>query len=245
MKIKPKLLIPVAITLIAAIAFSYFLKREDFYYAGTIEATKVAISPRIASTIASLDVKEGQKITQSQTLCRLSGEDIKLAHDIAEADFKRAQKLYKNGSISQEAFDHLRFKHEDTKMRLDWTQIKSPLKGTVLNTYREAGEWIAPGNKLLTLANLQEVWAIFYVEQPMLSRLALGQKVTGILPEGGDRRFAGTISVIADEAEFTPKNVQTRAERTRLVFGVKVTFENSDEFLKPGMSIEAKLNPGT
>lgn len=241
MKANKKFIIPVALALVAAISIKLYLREKEFYYAGTIEATKVAISPRIASTIASLDVKEGQKVTRGQSLCRLSGEDLKLASDTAESDYRRAQKLFKNGSISQEAFDHLRFKYEDSKMRLDWTEIKSPLQGTILNTYREAGEWIAPGNRLLTLANLQEVWAIFYVDQPMLSKLALGKKVTGLVPEAGNRRFAGTITVIADEAEFTPKNVQTRAERTRLVFGVKVTFENTDEFLKPGMSIEAKL----
>lgn len=241
MKANKKFIIPVALALVAAISIKLYLREKEFYYAGTIEATKVAISPRIASTIASLDVKEGQKVTRGQSLCRLSGEDLKLASDTAESDYRRAQKLFKYGSISQEAFDHLRFKYEDSKMRLDWTEIKSPLQGTILNTYREAGEWIAPGNRLLTLANLQEVWAIFYVDQPMLSKLALGKKVTGLVPEAGNRRFAGTITVIADEAEFTPKNVQTRAERTRLVFGVKVTFENTDEFLKPGMSIEAKL----
>lgn len=241
MKANKNFIIPVALALVAALSIKLYLRGKEFYYAGTIEATKVAISPRIASTIASLDVKEGQKVTRGQSLSRLSCEDLKLASDTAESDFRRAQKLFKNESISQEAFDHLRFKYEDSKMRLDWAEIKSPLQGTVLNTYREAGEWIAPGNRLLTLANLQEVWAIFYVEQPMLSKLTLGNKVTGFVPEAGNRRFAGTITVIADEAEFTPKNVQTRAERTRLVFGVKVTFENTDEFLKPGMAIETKL----
>ncbi len=65
--------------------------------------------------------------------------------------------------------------------------------------------------------------------------------MTGFLPELNMRRFEGKISYVSDAAEFTPKNVQTREERTRLVFGIKITFSNPDELLKPGMSIEIKL----
>jgi HlyD family secretion protein len=65
--------------------------------------------------------------------------------------------------------------------------------------------------------------------------------VNGYLPEAGDRAFPGRISVIYSEAEFTPKNVQTRSERTRLVFAVKVSFPNPDETLKPGMTVEVEL----
>ena len=67
--------------------------------------------------------------------------------------------------------------------------------------------------------------------------------LTGYLPELGDRKFEGIIVKINDEAEFTPKNVQTRTERERLVFGVKISFKetNADEILKPGMTIEVQL----
>jgi HlyD family secretion protein len=65
------------------------------------------------------------------------------------------------------------------------------------------------------------------------------------LPELNNREFDGKIIKINDEAEFTPKNVQTRSERERLVFGVKVSFlgANDQEILKPGMTIEVKLPP--
>jgi HlyD family secretion protein len=66
-------------------------------------------------------------------------------------------------------------------------------------------------------------------------------QVKGIVPEDNNRSVSGHIEHINDEAEFTPKNVQTRKERTRLVFGVKVAFQNDDEYLKPGMTVEIKL----
>jgi HlyD family secretion protein len=56
-----------------------------------------------------------------------------------------------------------------------------------------------------------------------------------------EKKFPGTIALIRDEAEFTPKNVQTRSERTRLVYGVKLVFPNPEGILKPGMTIEVKL----
>jgi HlyD family secretion protein len=71
-------------------------------------------------------------------------------------------------------------------------------------------------------------------------------KLKGYLPELNSREFDGKIIKINEEAEFTPKNVQTRSERTRLVFGVKVSFfdSNAEEILKPGMTIEVNLPQG-
>jgi len=68
-----------------------------------------------------------------------------------------------------------------------------------------------------------------------------GMEVKAYVPESNMREITGKIVKINDEAEFTPKNVQTRKERTRLVYGVKLEFSNTDNFLKPGMTVEAKL----
>jgi HlyD family secretion protein len=75
----------------------------------------------------------------------------------------------------------------------------------------------------------------------MLARIRPGMAVEGVLPELQGRGFPGAVLKINDEAEFTPKNVQTRAERTRLVFGVKIGFDNPERVLKPGMPIEVTL----
>lgn len=240
MKNRKRLLIP-AILIVILLVVRIVSLRSTFLYAGTIEATKVDLSSRVTSVIGTFDVEEGDKVVASQVLVRLSCEDIKLAADIASADYDRAEKLFKAGSMPRETFEHLRNKRDDTKVKWDWCTIKAPLNSTILNKYHEAGEYVNPGTKLLTLADLSEVWAIIYVAQPMLSKLSLGMELEGILPEVKDRAFKGKITRIGDEAEFTPKNVQTREERTRLVYGIKVTFVNSDGFLKPGMSIEVRL----
>lgn len=101
-----------------------------------------------------------------------------------------------------------------------------------------------PGTKLLTLANIKDIWAYIYVPQTLVNKLKPGMKLNAYLPEMNDKLFVGKILKVNDEAEFTPKNVQTRTERERLVFGVKVSFlgSNEDEILKPGMTIEIDLN---
>ena len=103
---------------------------------------------------------------------------------------------------------------------------------------------VNPGTRLFTMANLDEPYAYIYVPQPLIAKLSLGQKLTGYLPELGMRPFEGSIVQIGEQAEFTPKNVQTRDERTRLVFAVKVLFKNDGSVLKPGMSIEVKIPEG-
>ena len=123
---------------------------------------------------------------------------------------------------------------------VDWCTVQAPLAATVLHSYPEAGEMVAPGTPLFVLGDLSEVWAFIYVEQPMLARLA-SIRPWRDLPEMPGRSFAGKITLIRDEAEFTPKNVQTRDERSRLVYGVKIIFPNPDRILKPGMTIEVKL----
>ena len=235
-----KIVIPVAVILALALAWRLFKGRE-FLYAGTVEATEVDISSRLNSVIASFDAQEGRRVAAGETLVRLACEDVKLAADIAARDYKRAVELRRGGVMTQENYDRLQNKRDEAALSLDWCAIKAPMDAVVLSTYHEANELVAPGAKLLTLADLREVWAIVYVPGPLLAKLSLDMPVEGVLPEMKGRVFGGRISHINDEAEFTPKNVQTRQERTRLVFGVKVRFPNADGVLKPGMTVEVRL----
>ena len=237
-----KKIIPVLILL--AIAGGIFFKvrsGNNFRYSGTVEATEVDLAARISGVIDFYGAREGEPVKKGQAVAALDCADLKLAAGIAREDFKRAEELYKGGSVSKENYDRLKYKRDDSALKVDWCSIKSPVDGRMLYSYREAGELVAPGTKLATVADLSEVWAYIYVPHDMLARLKTGMEVKGFLPEAGDKSFAGRISVIYSEAEFTPKNVQTRKERTRLVFAVKISFPNQDETLKPGMTVEVQL----
>jgi HlyD family secretion protein len=237
------LLIAVAVAVIVAITLKLTVFRHEFLYAGTLEATKVDLSAQVASTIAQVRVQEGEHVAAKAELVTLACEDIKVASELANENYERNLRLYRSGSASKEILDQMKNRKDDADVRLSWCDIRTPIDGTVLSRYHEPGEWVNPGTKLLTLANIKDIWAYIYVPQPDVSRLKPGMKLRGTLPELKGREFEGHVLKINDEAEFTPKNVQTRAERTRLIFGVKVSFlgANDDETLKPGMTIELEL----
>jgi len=234
----------ISVLIIAAIAAGIYLKVRDggaFRYAGTVEATETDISARVGGVIESYGAREGEAVKKGQTVAELDCADLKLAADIAARDFDRAEELYKAGSVSRENYDRLKYRRDDTALKAGWCSVKSPVDGRLLYAYREPGELVAPGTKLATVADLSEVWAYIYVPHDELVKLAHGMEVRGYLPEAGDKELTGRVSVIYPEAEFTPKNVQTRKERTRLVYAVKVGFPNPDGLLKPGMTLEVEL----
>ena len=235
------IVIALALLLAAGFGLRAWLLRQPFHYAGTIEATEVDISARVASEIDKVLVREGDVVKRDQLLVTLHCEDIKVSATQAERDFKRAQQLRKGGFIREDVFDQFKTQVEQARLKLEWCTIDAPLDATVLTRYREPGELVSPGMKLLTLGDLRTPWAYVYVEQPLLVKLHAGMAVTGVLPELGGRALPGKIIKLSDEAEFTPKNVQTREERTRLVYGVKIEFANPDGLLKPGMPIEVDL----
>ncbi|MDD5493010.1 MAG: efflux RND transporter periplasmic adaptor subunit, partial [bacterium] len=165
------------------------------------------------------------------------------AAELAEKDYKRSLELLKAGALDQGAFDKAEYRYDDASARLSWLTIKAPAFATVINRFHEPGEMVAPGARILRLSELDKVWAYIYIPQPLLSKVSIGMKVKGVVSDSDLKPVTGTVVKINSEAEFTPKNVQTRSERTRLVYGIKVEFDNKDRYLKPGMTVELVI-PG-
>ena len=103
----------------------------------------------------------------------------------------------------------------------------------------EPGELVAVGAPLAVIIDLDRAWVNAYVEAPRVPSLRLEQKLT-VVTDAGDR-LPATIAFIAPKAEFTPRNVQTAAERARLVYRVKVAVDNRQGVLKPGMPVEVEF----
>jgi HlyD family secretion protein len=241
MTMKKNIKFAIPVLAVAALVAWKFATRPDFRYNGTVEATDVNLSPRISSTISTVTVQEGDLVTPGQAVVELGCEDLKLAADIAAHDFERSEKLYKVGSTPFETFDRDRNRRDATALNVSWCRIESPIHGTVLARLHEPGEWASPGVNLLTLADLDQLYVYAYVPQTVLYKVHPGDEVRVFLPEAGDKPRKGRVAFVRPEAEFTPKNVQTREERARLVYGVKVMLDNADQRLKPGMPIEVEL----
>ena len=126
--------------------------------------------------------------------------------------------------------------------RLAKCRILSPIGGTVLAKYAEAGELASPGRPLFKVADLDRVYLRAYFTSEQLAGLKLGQQVKITADFGADQRFEypGRVVWIASESEFTPKNIQTRNSRANLVYAVKIAVEN-DGRLKLGLYGEVKL----
>jgi HlyD family secretion protein len=125
--------------------------------------------------------------------------------------------------------------------QVDKMTLRSPLAGVVTSRSAHAGEAAIAGATLLTVANLDEVKLTIYIPEDELGRVYLGQGVEVTVDSFPGRVFTGTVSYISQEAEFTPKNVQTEKERVNMVFAVKVRLPNPEHLLKPGMPADATL----
>jgi HlyD family secretion protein len=132
--------------------------------------------------------------------------------------------------------------HAVAQARLGETRLFSPLTGVVLRKNLEMGETANPGIAILTLMDPKDVWLRAYVSETDVGRLRIGQAADITVDAYPGRRFAGAVTEIASEAEFTPKNVQTKKERVNLVFRVKVAVTNPDGTLKPGMPADAEFH---
>jgi HlyD family secretion protein len=119
--------------------------------------------------------------------------------------------------------------------------IASPVAGVVTEKLAEKGELAARGTGIVVVTDLAGAWLNAYVAEPDLARLRLGQEAEVATDDGQAR--GGRVSFVASRAEFTPKNVQTRDERVKLVYRVKVALENADGLFKPGMPATARLRP--
>lgn len=117
--------------------------------------------------------------------------------------------------------------------------VLSPASGRITEKIVEAGEIVPAGAVLAVVTDLSTPWLTVYVDEPDLDRVRLGQEAD-VTTDGGQTR-RGRITYIASAAEFTPRNVQTRDERVKLVYKVKVALPNADGLFKPGMPAEARL----
>lgn len=114
--------------------------------------------------------------------------------------------------------------------------ITSPITGTVLAKYAEAGELTAVGTPLFKIADTQQMYLRAYITSEQLSQVKLGQKVTVFSDYGTDehKQYPGVVTWISDTSEFTPKTILTKNERANLVYAVKIAVKN-EGYLKIGM----------
>lgn len=123
--------------------------------------------------------------------------------------------------------------------RMTDAEVQAPVDGTITARLVDVGETVAAGTPLVVVTDLDHAWANLYVDEPLVPTLSLGQTVT--LRTDAGQELPARITFISPKAEFTPRNVQTAEERSRLVYRIKATADNRDGILKQGMPVEGRF----
>jgi HlyD family secretion protein len=118
--------------------------------------------------------------------------------------------------------------------------VTAPIAGVVTTRLVNVGEMVAPRAPLVVITDLDHAWGEVFVDEPFVPRLVMGQPAT-LYTDAGGQGIPGKVTFISPKAEFTPRNVQTAEERSRLVYRIKVTVDNTAGTLKAGMPVEAEL----
>ena len=118
--------------------------------------------------------------------------------------------------------------------------LVSPVGGIVTQKLADVGEVLVPRTPIVVVTDLDHAWANVYIDEPVVPNLRLGQPAT-IFTDAGGPGIAGTVTFISSKAEFTPRNVQTAEERSKLVYRIKVSVDNRQGVLKQGMPVEAEI----
>jgi len=128
-----------------------------------------------------------------------------------------------------------------SQAQLDDTVIVAPIDGVVLVKSAEAGEVLAAGTTIVSIGDLDHPWLRAYVGETDLGRVKLGSKVNLSTDSYPGKTYPGVVSFIASEAEFTPKQIQTKEERVKLVYRIKVDVDNTSHELKNNMPVDAEI----
>lgn len=200
-----------------------------------------ALESQIAKQRQELD--RFTKLEQAGASNRKQVEDIQAQLDILERQLAAQKESLQNtnSNVSGQA-DALEAQVMQLEDKIRKCVITSPVSGTILAKYSEAGELAVQGRALFKVADLDNIRLRAYITADQLTGLKLGQSVKVFADQGtsGRKEYAGTLVWISDKAEFTPKTIQTRDERANLVYAVKIAVKN-DGLIKLGMYGEVKF----
>lgn len=184
-------------------------------------------------------------------------DSVKLAYEVAKSRLAESESVLKLASGNLTRIDAAKQDIETSIARINaskaalnqaliqlgYTQLKSPMDGIVTSRNIEPGETISAGREVITVSDLSRVDLKIFVDETEIGRIKPGQKVEVKVDTFPGKSYAGYVSFISPEGEFTPKIIQTKKERVKLVYLVKVSIVNSGFELKAGMPADALLTP--
>ena len=181
---------------------------------------------------------------------------------LAGTSLARVEKLYASGNLTRQeidrarteatgardalaaartAVDAARAQHDLAQARMNDCAVIAPVAGSVSAVAFRLGETVLAGSVPVTIIDLDQTWLTVYLPERLLGRIKLGDTCRVRVDAYPKKDFRGTLTFIADKAEFTPKDIQTKEERINQVYRMKITLPNPERILKPGMPADAFL----
>lgn len=200
---------------------------------------------------AEADFKRAEILHKNGAISTEQMESAKRTFDVAASRHKRAAEslsLVREGTRKEQiAAAEMRVQQARAvvstfEARLADTELHAPMAGVILVKVSELGETVGAGTPVYKLGDLERPWVKVYIKEDKLGLVKLGQKARVTSDTYRGKAYEGTVTYIAGEAEFTPKNVQTQEERVKLVFAAKVSVKNENGELKPGMPADVRIN---
>jgi HlyD family secretion protein len=236
---------------------------------GNIEATEIRLSFQTPGKIAERLVDEGYTVKKGQVLARLDKDELTKLKEQAQAKLVQARSDYQlqqkestrvanllkddavpvqNNDIAQTNLEVAQAKLLDAQhalelavIRLNYADLNSPIDGFITVKSADVGEVLQAGSPVFTVVDLNDIWLTAYVDETELGRVRLDQPVDVKIDTYPNKIYKGHISFISEEAEFTPKQIQTTEERAKLVYRIKVDIANVNLELKPGMPADGYI----
>lgn len=222
---------------------------------GTIEATEVNVGAQVGGVVQEVRVSEGDSVKEDEILLRLDDallqDKVDLAQaelEVAKASLSKAESAEAARQVTAEDVEIARSKVKQAEIALRsaqtqalFSEVRSPIPGTILAVTTNAGEVITPAVPLVVVGDIDEVELVIFIREDELGRIKLNQTARVRVDSYPDRTFSGRISFISAEAEFTPATVQTKEERVTTVYAVKILLPNEERILKPGMPADAEI----
>jgi len=204
---------------------------------GTIEATTIDIASEIGGRVATVTVAEGDEVTAGDVLVTLDGALIEAQLAQAEAAVAAARA---GGAGPQVAAAEAALRV--VTVQQDKLTLRAPTDGIVLTRAIEPGEVALPGAPLLVVGKGDALWITVYVAEDRLGGIDVGDEAEVRADAYPRDVFDGTVAHIDDQAQFTPRNVQTASGRKATVYGVRLNVANKRDRLKPGMPADVTFD---
>ena len=198
--------------------------------------------------LASGDKERNEKLYQSRSITQQQFDNVLSKFEITSAQYnsaienlKKIRNLYRPDDIKQAQanLDRQKAAVDLLKKNISDSYVIAPINGFVTKKFVEAGESVSPMSSLFMLSDLSYVDLVIYIPETELGKIQLGQDADVTVDTYNNKVFKGKIIYISPQAEFTPKNIQTKDERVKLVYAVKIHIANPGFELKDGMPADA------